>query len=288
MGWRTVIVNTHSKLSYKNNHLIFKDATRTEMIHLSEVDILLLETTDIVLSTMLIKRLVDENILVIFCDDKRLPTAHLMPYYARHDSSLQLSKQIDWEEAVKAEVWTHIISQKILNQSIYLSACGFIEKSQSVMNLYHSLELFDPSNREGHSARIYFNTLFGNDFNRELDNDINASLDYGYTLLLSMFAREVVLSGCMTQFGLKHANQFNQFNFASDIMEPFRPIIDQIVYENRNHSFVKIKRELFTIFSDTFQYNNKEMYLTNIVSDYTKKVIKALNNKGKGVPEFRI
>ncbi|AWX95318.1 TPA: type II CRISPR-associated endonuclease Cas1 [Streptococcus suis] len=288
MGWRTVIVNTHSKLSYKNNHLIFKDATRTEMIHLSEVDILLLETTDIVLSTMLIKRLVDENILVIFCDDKRLPTAHLMPYYARHDSSLQLSKQIDWEEAVKAEVWTHIISQKILNQSIYLSACGFIEKSQSVMNLYHSLELFDPSNREGHSARIYFNTLFGNDFNRELDNDINASLDYGYTLLLSMFAREVVLSGCMTQFGLKHANQFNQFNLASDIMEPFRPIIDQIVYENRNHSFVKIKRELFTIFSDTFQYNNKEMYLTNIVSDYTKKVIKALNNNGKGVPEFRI
>ncbi|MYN69867.1 type II CRISPR-associated endonuclease Cas1 [Streptococcus suis] len=288
MGWRTVIVNTHSKLSYKNNHLIFKDATRTEMIHLSEVDILLLETTDIVLSTMLIKRLVDENILVIFCDDKRLPTAHLMPYYARHDSSLQLSKQIDWEEAVKAEVWTHIISQKILNQSIYLSACGFIEKSQSVMNLYHSLELFDPSNREGHSARIYFNTLFGNDFNRELDNDINSSLDYGYTLLLSMFAREVVLSGCMTQFGLKHANQFNQFNLASDIMEPFRPIIDQIVYENRNHSFVKIKRELFTIFSDTFQYNNKEMYLTNIVSDYTKKVIKALNNKGKGVPEFRI
>ncbi|HEM3634226.1 TPA: type II CRISPR-associated endonuclease Cas1 [Streptococcus suis] len=288
MGWRTVIVNTHSKLSYKNNHLIFKDATRTEMIHLSEVDILLLETTDIVLSTMLIKRLVDENILVIFCDDKRLPTAHLMPYYARHDSSLQLSRQIDWEEAIKAEVWTHIISQKILNQSIYLSACGFIEKSQSVMNLYHSLELFDPSNREGHSARIYFNTLFGNDFNRELDNDINASLDYGYTLLLSMFAREVVLSGCMTQFGLKHANQFNQFNLASDIMEPFRPIIDQIVYENRNHSFLKIKRELFTIFSDTFQYNNKEMYLTNIVSDYTKKVIKALNNKGKGVPEFRI
>ena len=288
MGWRTVVVNTHSKLSYKNNHLIFKDATRTEMIHLSEVDILLLETTDIVLSTMLIKRLVDENILVIFCDDKRLPTAHLMPYYARHDSSLQLSRQIDWEETVKAEVWTHIISQKILNQSIYLSACGFIEKSQSIMNLYQSLELFDPSNREGHSARIYFNTLFGNDFNRELDNDINASLDYGYTLLLSMFAREVVLSGCMTQFGLKHANQFNQFNLASDLMEPFRPIIDQIVYENRNHSFVKIKRELFSIFSDTFQYNNKEMYLTNIVSDYTKKVIKALNNKGKGVPEFRI
>lgn len=288
MGWRTIVVNTHSKLSYKNNHLIFKDASRTELIHLSEVDILLLETTDIVLSTMLIKRLVDENILVIFCNDKRLPTAYLMPYYGRHDSSLQLSRQIAWNEDVKAEIWTTIIAQKILNQAFYLGSCGFLEKSQSVIDLYHGLDLFDPSNREGHAARIYFNTLFGNDFNREQDSDINAALDYGYTLILSMFAREIVLSGCMTQFGLKHANQFNQFNLASDIMEPFRPIIDRIVYENRNSSFVKIKRELFTIFSDTFHYNDKDMYLSNIVSDYTKKVIQALNQPEKGVPEFRI
>jgi len=288
MGWRTVVVNTHSKLSYKNNHLIFKDASRTELIHLSEVDILLLETTDIVLSTMLIKRLVDENILVIFCDDKRLPTAYLMPYYGRHDSSLQLSRQITWNEEAKAQVWTTIIAQKILNQAFYLGSCGFLEKSQSVIDLYHGLDLFDPSNREGHAARIYFNTLFGNDFSREQDNDVNAALDYGYTLILSMFAREIVLSGCMTQFGLKHANQFNQFNLASDIMEPFRPIIDRIVYENRSSSFVKIKRELFTIFSDTFHYNDKAMYLSNIVSDYTKKVIQALNQPEKGVPEFRI
>lgn len=111
-GWRTVVVNTHSKLSYKNNHLIFKDSYQTEMIHLSEIDILIMETTDIVLSTMLIKRLGDENILVIFCDDKRLPTAMLMPYYARHDSSLQLSRQMSWIEDVKADVWTSIIAQK--------------------------------------------------------------------------------------------------------------------------------------------------------------------------------
>lgn len=288
MGWRTVVVNTHSKLSYRNNHLIFKDAYQTELIHLSEIDILLLETTDIVLSTMLVKRLVDENILVIFCDAKRLPKAMLLPYYARHDSSLQLTRQISWGEEIKCEVWTTIIAQKILNQSLYLGECSFFEKSQAIMELYHTLEPFDPSNREGHAARIYFNTLFGNDFSREQENAINAGLDYGYTLLLSMFAREVVICGCMTQFGLKHANQFNQFNFASDIMEPFRPIVDRIIYENRNHPFVKMKRELFTLFSETYLYHNKEMYLSNIVSDYTKKVVKALNNQGKGVPEFRI
>lgn len=288
MGWRTVVVNVHSKLSYKNNHLIFKDASRTELIHLSEIDILLLETTDITLTTMLVKRLMDENILVIFCDDKRLPTAQLTPFYGRHDSSLQLARQVAWQEEIKAEVWTEIIAQKILNQTLYLSEMGFFEKSQSVMEFYQGLETFDPSNREGHAARIYFNTLFGNDFSREQDNPVNMGLDYGYTLLMSMFARELVVCGCMTQFGLKHANQFNAFNLASDIMEPFRPLVDKIIYANRNQHFIQIKRELFTLFSETFSYQGKEMYLTNIVSDYTKKVVKTLNREGKGVPVFRI
>lgn len=287
-GWRTVVVNKHSKLSYQNNHLIFKTAYETELIPIGDIDVLLLETTDIVLSTMLVQCLVEKNVLVIFCDSKRLPTAYLMPYYGRHDSSLQLSRQISWEDEVKSDVWTTIIAQKILNQSYFLGECGFYEKSQAIMTLYNALEPFDPSNREGHAARIYFNTLFGNSFTREQESDINAALDYGYTLLLSMFAREVVVCGCLTQLGLKHSNQFNQFNLASDIMEPFRPIVDKIVYNNREHSFAFIKRQLFNIFLETYHYQNKDMYLTNIINDYTKRVVKSLNNRGKGVPEFRI
>lgn len=288
MGWRTVVVNTHSKLSYKNNHLVFKDASRTELIHLSEIDVLLLETTDITLTTMLVKRLMDEKIVVIFCDDKRLPIAQLNPFYGRHDCSLQLAKQIEWKKKVKGQVWTTIIAQKIRNQVDHLNAHGFFEKSQSIMELYDGLEIFDPTNREGHAARIYFNTLFGNDFSREEDSDINAGLNYGYTLLMSMFVRELVVCGCMTQFGLKHSNQFNPFNFACDIMEPFRPLVDRIVYKNRDKPFWQIKRELFLLFSETYAYQNKEMFLTNIVSDYSKKVVKALNNNGKGIPDFWI
>ena len=288
MVWRTIVVNQHSKLSYKNNHLIYKDSSRTEMIHLSEIDILLLETTDIVLSTMLIKRLSDENILVIFCDDKRLPVAQLMSYYGKHDSSLQFSKQIEWTEQVKGVVWTEIISQKIFNQAVFLYEAGLDKKSESLTRLYEELQIFDPTNREGHAARIYFNALFGNNFNREKSNDINAGLDYGYSLLLSMFAREIVATGCVTQLGLKHSNQFNPFNFASDIMEPFRPIIDRIVYENRDCEFNKIKSKLFQIFINNYEYSGKEMFLSNIISDYTKKIVKSLNNEGEGVPVFRI
>lgn len=288
MGWRVVVVNTHSKLSYKNNHLIYRSAQQNEMIHLSEIDVLLLETTDISLTTMLIKRLVDENILLLFCDDNRLPIGKLLPFYSRHDSSLQLSKQLDWQAQIKSEVWTEIISQKILNQSSFLKDNEYFEKSDAILFLHDELQPFDPSNREGHAARVYFNTLFGNDFTRSLDNNINSGLDYGYTLLMSMFAREIVKNGCMTQLGLKHSNQFNSFNLASDLMEPFRCLVDSIVYDHREEPFKQIKRHLFDLFSETYKYGNQSMYLTNIIADYTKKVIKRLNNEKEGVPEFRI
>lgn len=288
MGWRTVVVNSHSKLSYKNQHLVFKSAYQQEMIHLSEIDVLILETTDITLTTMLINCLVAENILILFCDDKRLPIGKVLPFYGRHDSSLQLTKQLEWDAELKAAVWTEIISQKILNQSTYLSMLNYDEKASSLINLHEALAVFDPTNREGHAARIYFNQLFGNDFTREQENDINSGLNYGYTLLLSIFAKELVKSGCMTQFGLKHANQFNDFNLASDLMEPFRPLVDQIVYEKRNEDFQVIKRSLFELFTKQFDYNDQHMFLTNIASDYTKKIVKVLNEEREGVPEFRI
>ena len=286
MGWRTIVVNSHSKLTYKNNHLVYKSSSQNEMIHLSEIDVLLLETTDILITTMLIKRLVDENILILFCDDKRLPIGKLLPFYGRHDSSLQLSRQINWPFERKSIVWTEIISQKILNQQKYLLELNFQQKAEAISNLHNELELFDPSNREGHAARIYFNTLFGNSFSRDFDNDINAGLNYGYTLLMSIFAREIVKSGCMTQFGLKHANQFNDFNLASDLMEPFRPLVDRIIFENRQSEFKVMKRALFDLFSNKYTYHSKEMFLTNIISDYTKKTIKALNEETERIPEF--
>lgn len=286
MGWRTVVVNTHSKLSYRNNHLIFKSSMKIEMIHLSEIDIILLETTDITLTTMLVKRLMDENILVIFCDDKRLPKARLESYSGRHDSSLQLGKQLIWNPDIKMKTWTSIIHQKIINQGLFLERIGARTKAESIFRLATELEPLDPSNREGHAARIYFGTLFGKTFTRKKDSEINGALDYGYSLVMSMFARELVVAGCMTQFGLKHANQFNEYNLASDIMEPFRPVVDEVVYEYQTESFETIKRALLNIFNEPIQYGKNQVYLTNIVSDYTKKVVRVLNCECDTIPEF--
>ena len=286
MGFRTIVVNEHSKLSYKNNHLIYKSAKNTEMIHLSEIDVLILETTDIAITTMLISKLTDENILTIFCDSKRLPTAKLTPYYGRNDTSLQLKKQMGWSKERTEIAWLGLLSQKLFNQASYLYNCALTEEAAAIFMLLDGLAIGDPNNREGHGARISFTALFGQKFNRGQDNDINASLNYGYTLLMSLFAREITVCGCLTQLGVGHVNQYNDFNLASDLMEPFRILVDEIVFRHKDKEFPVLKRELFKIFTRTYKYEKADMYLTNIVKKYTRQFIDYLHEDCDEMPVF--
>ncbi|MCS9997248.1 type II CRISPR-associated endonuclease Cas1 [Weissella confusa] len=288
MGFRTIVINAHSKLSYKNNHLVYKSIEDTQMIHVSEIDVMICETTDIVISTMLINKLIEAGVLLIMCDAKRLPNSMVMPYYGRHDTSLQIQKQVEWKLEDKEKIWTDIITQKISNQAALLRKVRFDDIATDILNAITQLELNDPANVEGHAARTSFNTLFGNDFVRDEVTEVNKGLDYGYTLILSLFAREIVKCGCLTQLGIKHTNQYNQFNLASDLMEPFRVLVDEIVYDNKSEAFPRIKRELFTLFSETYRYNGSDMYLTNIISDYVKKVLDCLHGEREEVPVFRV
>lgn len=288
MGFRTIVINAHSKLSYKNNHLVYKSIEDTQMIHVSEIDVLICETTDIVISTMLINKLIEAGVLLIMCDAKRLPNSVVMPYYGRHDTSLQIQKQIEWNPKAKERIWTDIITQKISNQATLLRKAGFDDKAKDIVESITRLELNDPANVEGHSARTSFNTLFGNDFVRDEVTEINKGLDYGYTLILSLFAREIVKCGCLTQLGIKHTNQYNQFNLASDLMEPFRVLVDEIVFDNKTEAFPRIKRQLFNLFSETYRYHGSDMYLSNVIADYVKKVLDCLHGERKEVPVFRV
>lgn len=287
MGWRTVVVNSHSKLSYKNHHLVYKSIDTNELIHLSEIDILLLETTDITITTMLMSQLLEQKVLVIFCDGRRFPIGKVVSFYGRHDSGLQMTRQIEWEKNLKEKTWTTIIFQKIRNQSSLLAQCGYTDKACMLDSYMHELENMDMTNREGHSAKVYFNSLFGKSFNRQLLNDVNAALNYGYTLVLSVVARELVKCGCVTQLGLKHSNQFNEFNLASDMMEPFRPLVDKIVYTHQTRPFKQLKLALFDLFSNTYLYEEKNMYLTNIIEDYVKKTVAVLNSERECMPDFQ-
>ena len=142
------------------------------------------------------------------------------------------------------------------------------------------IKMGDESNREGHAAKVYFNALFGMDFSRSADNDINAALNYGYSLILAAFNREVVSNGFITQIGLFHDNMFNHFNLASDLMEPFRILIDEQVVNMSLEVFGhEEKMIILDLFNKEVYIDGKQNMLNNAIKIYTKSVFLALNER---------
>jgi CRISPR-associated endonuclease Cas1 subtype II len=228
--WREVVVTKSAKLEYSMGFLVMRDAESTKRVHMSEISLLIIESTAVSITAALMNELVKSKIKVIFCDEKHNPSSELTPYYGSHDCSLKVRQQTAWDEFSKQSVWTVIIREKIKNQAYVLKKNG-IEQYKMLEEYIDELEFYAASNREGHAAKVYFNALFGKKFSRNDDCSINAMLNYGYSIILSVFNREVVANGYITQLGLFHDNMFNQYNLSCDLMEPFRPFVDEKVKE---------------------------------------------------------
>ena len=184
-------------------------------------------------------------------------------------------------------IWTQIIKDKINKQAIHLSANDYFERACMLYDYAANVELGDSTNREGHAAKVYFNTLFGLDFSRTQENAINAALDYGYGIILSVFNREIVSNGYITQLGLRHKNQFNQFNLSSDLMEPFRILVDRIVVAQMPEKFNKeMKYELIGILSDPVIIDGKTMVTMDAIKVYCKSVFAALSKEDPFLIKF--
>lgn len=276
MTWRTVVVTNRSKLSYKNGYLIYFSGDGETEVYLDEIGTLIVETTGVTITSYLLAELIKKKVKVIFCDQERNPISELVSYYGAHDTSKKINVQTTWNDYYKRLVWTEIIIQKIKNQSLLLKKLNF-DNYQDISSYADTVEFFDPTNREGMAAKLYFSTLFGKTFKREEKNDINAMLDYGYTILLSTFNREIVKKGYITQIGLKHKNQFNYFNLSSDLMEPFRTLVDEVVYENKNQIFDSdMKGVLINMFEQQLEVGGKNFYLTEAIQKYVQGVLKCL------------
>ncbi|XME01801.1 type II CRISPR-associated endonuclease Cas1 [Lachnospiraceae bacterium C1.1] len=285
MSWRTVIISSSAKLDYQLGYMVVRKDNSTK-IHISEIHTVLIESTAVSLTTALLAELVKHKIKVIFCDEKRNPSSELIPYYGAHDTSRKVRNQIAWDKDIKTAVWTEIVSEKIRNQ-MYLLEIYNRPESDMLKNYINELEFGDSTNREGHAAKVYFNALFGKDFSRSEDNVINASLNYGYSIILSSFTREISLNGYITQIGLFHDNMFNQFNLASDLMEPFRMLVDNTVLAMKPKIFEKEeKHQLVNILNQYVKINGKEEYVSNAIKIYTRSVFDALEEKDVSQMKF--
>lgn len=285
MSWRTIVISESAKLDYSMGYLVVRrhDTTR---IHLSELYMLMIESTSVSLTAALLSELNKKKVKVIFCDEKRNPSSELVSYYGAFDTSAKIKKQISWTDAIKEAVWTEIVSEKIRKQAEHLREYGKTE-SDMLLNYVSELEPGDPSNREGHAAKVYFNALFGLDFTRTAENSINAALNYGYSLILSCFTREITANGYLTQLGLFHDNMFNQFNLASDLMEPFRPIVDRVVCLNLLEKFEKEEKHIMLSLLELEVFiSGKREILTNAIKIYCKSVFDALNDNDYSLIKF--
>lgn len=278
MSWRTVIISNKCKLSYKNNYLIIRNED-VQMIHLSEVNIIVIDSTQVSITTYLISELAQRKIKVIFCDELRNPTAELIPYYGAHNTSKKVLSQVKWNEKIKDKVWKEIVKCKIYQQHTVLKLFKK-ENSEKLLQYIEEVKDGDTTNREGHAAKVYFNILFGNDFSRNTECDTNSALDYGYSILLSTFNKEIVSKGYITQLGINHKNEFNFFNLSCDLMEPFRPIVDAVVYNSIGQTFDKAyKYKLINILNLKIKIDGKEQYVANAIPIYVKSVIDAIEQE---------
>ena len=288
MGWRSVIITKHAKLTYSMQMMIVQTRDGINQIPIEDINLLLVSTTQAVITSALISKLAQNQAKIIFVDEKDNPVVETAVYYPGARNIAKLKEQFNWDEHLKELLWTKIISQKIKNQIAVLE--NYHLAKDDVQNELDQLEINDESNREAIAARKYFMLLFDKNFVRRDTSAVNAALDYGYAILLSSFNREIVMNGYLTYFGIHHCSQENQFNLASDLMEPFRPFVDYWVkvHEKIKELTPDIKYGLVELLSLEIKFNGKSTLLTNAITVYTRECLKFLSGERKELPEMEM
>ncbi len=285
MSWRTVVVSSSAKLDYQLGFMVIRKQDVVK-IHISEISVVLIETTAVSLTAALLSELIKKKVKVICCDEKRNPSSELTPYYGCHDTSMKIRRQMEWTADTKAAVWTEIVSDKIRKQAEHLSEYDR-DEADMLFQYISEIHFGDETNREGHAAKVYFNALFGMDFSRSAENSTNAALNYGYGIILSAFNREIVANGYITQIGLFHDNMFNQFNLGSDLMEPFRPLVDQVVKELKPVKFEhEEKVRMLQVLQKEVLISGRKEFVNNAIKIYCRSIFDALNDNDTSLIKF--
>lgn len=279
MGWRSVIITQHAKLTYSMNMMIVQTRDGINQIPINDINLLLVSTSQAVITSALISKLAENQSKIIFVDEKYQPITETVDYYPNSRNLAKLKNQFKWDEDRKGLLWTKIVTKKIQNQIQVLK--NYNLESDIVQNELDQVEFNDLTNREAAAARKYFMNIFGKNFIRRNSDVINAMLDYGYAILLSAFNREIAVNGYLSYLGIHHHSQENQFNLGSDLMEPFRPIVDYWVkvHENVSDFTPDIKFGLVELLSLEIKFNGRKTLLSNAITIYVRDCLRYLSKE---------
>lgn len=279
-GFRSVVIESPCKLSYKGGYMVVRKEDDTTKVHLSEFHTLVLHTNQAYISAYLMSELAKSKISLVVSDERHDPVGQYLPLYGAHNTSARIEEQLEWGPVAKKQVWQRIVRDKILHQSRVLGARAREEDAVMLEKIAAEVRSGDSTHREAHAAHLYFRSLFGPDFSRDENVPINAALNYGYALLLSSVNREIVSRGYLTQEGICHHNDFNQFNLSCDFMEPFRPIVDRVVFDNVGVEFTKDDKLLLVdMLNQTIPYRGGSYRVASVISLYVKDCLDALSKR---------
>ena len=228
---QTLMFTSPVALSLKYRQLVVKslDDDKTLTRPVEDIGFLVIDNPMISLTIPLLNELVANNVAVIICDKKQMPQAMLQPLVGNTTLQESYKFQIEASSPLKKQMWKQLVESKIKNQAALLDRVG--KEGKMLKPFYANVKSGDADNREGAAARIYWSQLFDNGFKREREGDSpNQFLNYGYTILRAATARALVGSGLYPAFGIFHRNRYNAFPLADDVMEPYRPFVDEVVY----------------------------------------------------------
>lgn len=279
LAFRTVFIENPCRLSYKSGYMVVRKEDDTAKVHLSEISTIILETMQVFISAYLMAELAKNKISLVVSDGQCNPVGQFLPLYGAHNTSKRISEQLAWGEPIKKRVWQRVVKDKVKAQAAFLDERCYDEAKQ-LKQIIPEIRSGDATNREAQAARIYFSALFGDGFSRDQDVPLNAALNYGYAVLLSMVNRELVSRGVMTQMGICHRNEYNQFNLSCDLMEPFRPAVDRLVVDFLSADFDGEIRQVLGDLGNTYvAYRDGSYRFSSVVSQYVQQCLNALNKK---------
>jgi CRISPR-associated protein Cas1 len=293
---RTLYFTNPYRLSFKNNQLVAeeKESGEVRTVPVEDIGFVVLESMQISISMPLVEALVGNNVAVVFCDSKHMPQSLLLNLDGHNTQTEIFRNQINASLPLKKNLWKQTVETKIKNQARLLKILD--RKSFDVLNFSKDVKSGDPENREGAAARIYWSRLFGNKFIRDRYGDYpNSLLNYGYIILRAAVARSLVGSGLLPTLGIHHRNKYNAYCLADDIMEPYRPYVDRMVfrmYKKEPESFILVKEqkaELLKVLTEDVFIENLRRPLMIALSITTASLAKCFAGEIKNLkyPDFQ-
>lgn len=259
---KTILLENKASLSTKNLQLVIKTEVKESRIPIEDIGFLVIDNSEIYLSIPALNLLIDNNTSIIICNSSHLPNGMFLNLNSHHIQQEIFKNQIDASQPLKKQLWQQTIIEKIKNQGLLLE---MITGNKNSFEFLASKVLSgDTSNMEGVAASQYWKSFFEINFKRERFGDYpNNFLNYGYAILRAATARALSGSGLLNTLGIHHKSKYNAFALADDIMEPFRPIVDEKVVEimqkyDEQELNTLIKSELLQILTRTVYFKDEK------------------------------